>query len=767
MADRLACSLPTKANRAQSPLGHRIFTSRNSARRCRWSVDFLGNLPFPPPLNFGAAPYSLQLSSSALKTSMLRAAQISSLTPLISFYFGSCLHSPVPVYEDVPETRCRVTSHGRGPNILYKLFHSRRDANEWTPDSRFGPGGTVQSKVARRMLGWVHGKGHGRFLLIPSPNHSVSNDLAVDEALSPLTYLHLPVTSLSALFSKTERDGDLEWAETAKGHPSTSPRQALKERTRVELEPATVNIAPWSRIRRHLTGPGFAGTRLCSAGKHHRKQHLQCSQKFSHVYGHEERKHMAVFTINHRVGNYTEMKEPLTPRTTAALAGKMVSLNSNTLDSISQVAGTIIQLQLKKMCLVTVVKDSTKRVRLKIAMGETHQHDVLARVDANYFMGTRELSRFVRISKTRVLRILSQQKLHPCHVVLHQALQEGDIHQRVQFCRFVLMSERDDSNFLENILFNHNATFANNGRHQRQWKVGDYVIGPYFIQGTMTCCTYTHFLRETLPALLEDKRSARHTSLFVRRLGHSGAVRWPARSPDLTPLEFFLLVTLKSRIFSTVPTTLEDMEERIVAVYRGITSVTLQATRRWLHQRLKMCVAFNVTSRINEPCFRMWENRVRRCRWSVGFLGDLPFPPPIHSGAAPLKSFPPSSSPKTSIYGENDINIRFACLIPLKSHSTQIHPRPCERGASSRARDHVEQAPLTSSSIQLTEVAYTTRSAARVCKKGLPKGQGEGRDGVSPSSPPTNNTTHLSTISNKPTRSPALGIAIALRRQDT
>ncbi|KAJ8865954.1 hypothetical protein PR048_033478 [Dryococelus australis] len=28
-------------------------------------------------------------------------------------------------------------------------------------------------------------------------------------------------------------------------------------------------------------------------------------------------------------------------------------------------------------------------------------------------------------------------------------------------------------------------------------------------------------------------------------------------------------------------------------------------------------------------------NRVRRCRWSAGFLGDIPFPPPLYSGAAP------------------------------------------------------------------------------------------------------------------------------------
>ncbi|KAJ8873418.1 hypothetical protein PR048_024234 [Dryococelus australis] len=60
--------------------GHRFFASGNSAGRCCWSAGFLEDLPFPPPLHSGAASYSLQSPASALKTSLLRDAQISSLT---------------------------------------------------------------------------------------------------------------------------------------------------------------------------------------------------------------------------------------------------------------------------------------------------------------------------------------------------------------------------------------------------------------------------------------------------------------------------------------------------------------------------------------------------------------------------------------------------------------------------------------------------------------------------------------------------------------
>ncbi|KAJ8870938.1 hypothetical protein PR048_027240, partial [Dryococelus australis] len=62
--ERLACSPPAKAIRAQSPAG-----PLPEKIRCL-SAGFLGNLPFPPTLHFGAAPYSSQSPSSALKISI-------------------------------------------------------------------------------------------------------------------------------------------------------------------------------------------------------------------------------------------------------------------------------------------------------------------------------------------------------------------------------------------------------------------------------------------------------------------------------------------------------------------------------------------------------------------------------------------------------------------------------------------------------------------------------------------------------------------------
>ncbi|KAJ8896116.1 hypothetical protein PR048_001458 [Dryococelus australis] len=72
-------NLPPRRTGFNPRTGSRIFASGNRAGRCRWSAGFLGDLPFSPPLHSAAAP-SLQSPSSALKTSLLKAAQISSLT---------------------------------------------------------------------------------------------------------------------------------------------------------------------------------------------------------------------------------------------------------------------------------------------------------------------------------------------------------------------------------------------------------------------------------------------------------------------------------------------------------------------------------------------------------------------------------------------------------------------------------------------------------------------------------------------------------------
>lgn len=256
----------------------------------------------------------------------------------------------------------------------------------------------------------------------------------------------------------------------------------------------------------------------------------------------------------------------------------------------------------------------------------------------------RDIARETGISKTSVHPIMQEHKFHPYRIHLHQKLEEGDFQGRVEFCRFALMAVRNDRYFMQKVLFTDESTFTNSGQvnlrnmhywttenprwlreveHQRKWKVnvwcgiiGDFIVGPYFFQGTLIGRSYATFLRETLPVLLEEiPLSARQGMWFQhdgcpahyakvsravlndaykyhdRWIGRGGIVRWTARSPDLTPLDFFLWGKIKGVVYATVPTTPEDMQRRIVAACGRITQETLQSVRRSLETRLQMCIA--------------------------------------------------------------------------------------------------------------------------------------------------------------------------------
>jgi len=48
-----------------------------------------------------------------------------------------------------------------------------------------------------------------------------------------------------------------------------------------------------------------------------------------------------------------------------------------------------------------------------------------------------------------------------------------------------------------------------------------------------------------------------------RWMGRYGPIRWPARSPDLNPLDFFLWGYCKEKIYKTLSEDIEDLETRL------------------------------------------------------------------------------------------------------------------------------------------------------------------------------------------------------------
>ncbi|KZC14193.1 hypothetical protein WN55_06624, partial [Dufourea novaeangliae] len=60
-----------------------------------------------------------------------------------------------------------------------------------------------------------------------------------------------------------------------------------------------------------------------------------------------------------------------------------------------------------------------------------------------------------------------------------------------------------------------------------------------------------------------------------------GPMLWPARSPDLTPLDFFVWGTLKDKVYKEVPiTNAQHMQQRIIADCASISSDVIRLARQ-------------------------------------------------------------------------------------------------------------------------------------------------------------------------------------------
>ena len=63
-------------------------------------------------------------------------------------------------------------------------------------------------------------------------------------------------------------------------------------------------------------------------------------------------------------------------------------------------------------------------------------------------------------------------------------------------------------------------------------------------------------------------------------------VEWPARSPDLTPLDFFLWGVRKNQVFSDKPKTFNDLKENII---NALKDVTPEMCKRVIESIIKQC----------------------------------------------------------------------------------------------------------------------------------------------------------------------------------
>ncbi|EZA49709.1 hypothetical protein X777_12223, partial [Ooceraea biroi] len=196
-----------------------------------------------------------------------------------------------------------------------------------------------------------------------------------------------------------------------------------------------------------------------------------------------------------------------------------------------------------------------------------------------------------------------------------QQLRARDYEHRICFCGGFLAQHRRDVSFPDRILWTDEATFTPNGifnsrniitwreenphairvsSFQYRWSVnvwagiiGNEIIGPFFFPPRLNGQIYSDFLENHLSILLENiplllrtqmifqqdgapahfSRQAREilNARFPDRwMGRDGPIAWPARSPDLNVLDYFVWGYIKNLVEHWRDGTEHEVREAII-----------------------------------------------------------------------------------------------------------------------------------------------------------------------------------------------------------
>jgi hypothetical protein len=208
----------------------------------------------------------------------------------------------------------------------------------------------------------------------------------------------------------------------------------------------------------------------------------------------------------------------------------------------------------------------------------------------------------------------------------------------MEFCEGWIDRINNDNSITSRILFSDESTFYLNGSIHKQnvriWAqknprkfdiahsqypekinvwlgiLGNKIIGPYFIEGNLNQDKYLDLLiTEVGPAIADypgsiifqqDGAPAHSTKAITGFLnetfpnswiGRYGPYNWPARSPDLSPLDFYLWGFLGQKVYNfPKPTSLEELKQKLIVECDAITARNLQNSRKEFENRLGYCL---------------------------------------------------------------------------------------------------------------------------------------------------------------------------------
>ncbi|UYV66924.1 hypothetical protein LAZ67_4003355 [Cordylochernes scorpioides] len=251
----------------------------------------------------------------------------------------------------------------------------------------------------------------------------------------------------------------------------------------------------------------------------------------------------------------------------------------------------------------------------------------------------RKLGKLVRpCDSSSVLRILKRDKYRVYIPRLVQQLNDDDPDRRLQFCEWIQEMVIREPGFMGSIIWSDEAQFKLNGtvnRHNCVYWCEENphitiekavnlpgvnvwcglssrgLIGPFRFEGTVTGINYLTMLADSIfpairalygnddfyfqldgapPHYHRDARAYLDKKLSGQWIGRRGPIEFPARSPDLTPLDFFLWGTVKDGVYKRKPRNLDILWNEIQAVCREISLDVLIRCTESVVTRTQNCI---------------------------------------------------------------------------------------------------------------------------------------------------------------------------------
>jgi len=148
--------------------------------------------------------------------------------------------------------------------------------------------------------------------------------------------------------------------------------------------------------------------------------------------------------------------------------------------------------------------------------------------------------------------------------------------------------------------------------------LGNRIIGPIIFDENLNGQRYLEILQnQIIPAIREnipehhfntvwfqqdgcpahntrEVREFLHQNFGDRVISNSGPVLWPARSPDITPLDFYLWGHVKNEIYEfEPPETRQILEERTRETFTFLNQNTISKVVRTVLRKCQKCIESN------------------------------------------------------------------------------------------------------------------------------------------------------------------------------